>query len=438
MRSAALTLHLNQGVIAAPLSMPSPAQTAVSKPAISLASSSLLAAVAGGLGGGLAALLMLGLDGLQSWVWGQSVSQGLANQRPLLWCLAVPALTGLLLSRLVWQGQRSLLPEFAETMAALRRNEPAPQRPGSGIRPILGSVLALVAGASLGPEALITYVVTRVSRLIWRGQDQRVSVAAISGSLALFQTPLVGPSVLLEQRGQLLWRWLPGTLAAVAGFACFQGLQALGQGLEGVPYALPLVDGRAPTALLSALLGGLLGCGFGALLRLWRGWLHGLLERRRWPWAPLGTGIVLGLALWALPLAAFSGEHQIRPLVLGQWSLSPGLLILSGAAKLLLVGLCLETGWRGGQSFPVILGSGAIGLGLHALMPQLGTAAIWGGSVVGGCLGLVIPSPLVALVLGLTLLRGHGAIALLVGILISQIARRIYGPDMPSRGSSTP
>ena len=418
--------------------MNSPAPSAPPEPPISLAATSLQAALAGGLGGSVAALLMLGLDGLQGWVWGEAVSRGLPNQRPLLWCLVIPALTGLLLSRLVWQGQRTLLPEFAETLAALRRSEPAAEDLRSGSRGILGGLLALGAGASLGPEALITHVVTRVSRRLWRAQDQRVTAAALSGSLALFQTPLVGPSVLLGQRSQLLWRWLPGTLAAVVGFCCFQGLQALGQGLEGVPYALPVSGAGAPAALLSALLGGLLGSGFGLVLRLWRGWLHRLLERRPWPWAPLGTGLVLGLTLWALPLAAFSGELQIRPLVLGEWQLSPGLLILSGAVKLLLVGLCLETGWRGGQIFPVILGSGAIGLGLHALLPQLGTAAMWGGSVVGGCLGLLLPSPLVALVLGLALLRGHGAMALLVGVLISQLARKAHGAALASRGSSSP
>jgi H+/Cl- antiporter ClcA len=419
--------------------MTSPVRTASSDAPISLLSSSLQAALAGGLGGAVAALLLLSLDGLQGWIWGETVSQGLASRRSLAWCLSVPTAIGLALTLLVWRRPQALLPELADTLSTLQ--QPEPGNTGTAVRSFLGGVLALLAGASLGPEALVTDGVVRVSRLIWRGQDRRVSAAALSGSLALFHTPLVGPSVLVGQRGQLLWRWLPGTLAALSGFLCFQGLHALGGGLEAVPYAPPIQADHAPAALLSALMGGVVGSGCGFTLIGWRRWLHNRLASRRPGWAPLFTGVLLGLALWALPLAPFSGEHQLSPLLLGSWHLPPGLMILSGATKLLLVGLCLETGWRGGQIFPVILGGSAIGVGLHALLPQLGTAASWSGSVVGGSLALMMPSPLVALVLGLTLLRGHGAIALLVGllvgVLICRIGRRLQG-EASANGSSRP
>jgi hypothetical protein len=100
---------------------------------------------------------------------------------------------------------------------------------------------------------------------------------------------------------------------------------------------------------------------------------------------PLVTGVLLGIALWILPLAGFSGEQQLGPPATGHLPLTPALAILSGVAKLLLAGLYLETGWRGGLIFPVILGSVAIGLGLHGLAPQL-----------GGSLGVLLPSPLAA------------------------------------------
>jgi len=419
--------------------MTSPARTEPSDATISLLLSSLQAALAGGLGGAVAALLLLSIDGLQGWIWGEAVSQGLASQRPLAWYLAIPTATGLALTLLVWRHPQALLPEMTDTLRTLQ--QPEPGNAETGFRSILGGVLALLAGASLGPEALVTDGVVRVSRLIWRGQDRRVSAAALSGSLSLFHTPLVGPSVLLGQRGQLLWRWLPGTLAALSGFLCFQGLHAMGGGLNSVPYALPIQADHAPAALLSALVGGLVGSGCGLTLIGWRRWLHQRLAPQRPRWAPLFTGLMLGLALWALPLAPFSGEHQLSPLLLGSWQLTPGLMILSGAAKLLLVGLCLETGWRGGQIFPMILGGSAIGIGLHDLLPQLGTLASWSGSVVGGSLALMLPSPLVALVLGLTLLRGHGAIALLVGLLVGlllkRIARRLQGAS-GTHGSSRP
>jgi H+/Cl- antiporter ClcA len=135
------------------------------------------------------------------------------------------------------------------------------------------------------------------------------------------------------------------------------------------------------------------------------------------------TGGLIGLASWALPLAAFSGEQQLKPLLLERLGPEGALLILAGAFKLLLAGLCLESGWRGGLIFPVLTGSAAIGIGLHQLLPALGDAGLWCGSVVGGSLGTLLPSPLLALVLGLALLRGHGADALLLGLLISQVVR---------------
>jgi len=221
---------------------------------------------------------------------------------------------------------------------------------------MLAGVLALLGGASLGPEALVTDLVVTVSRRIWRSQDHRVSEAA----------------------------------------------------------------------LFTALIGGMVGCGCGRALIGWRQGLRTRIERRDVRWMPLVTGLLLGLALWALPLAAFSGERQLGPLLRGNLPLSPALMILSGVATLLLAGLCLETGWRGGLIFPVILGSAAIGLGLHGLAPQLGgSLGSWSGSVVGGSLAALLPSPLAALVLGVTLLRGHGAAALVVGVVISQLGERM-------------
>ena len=138
---------------------------------------------------------------------------------------------------------------------------------------------------------------------------------------------------------------------------------------------------------------------------------------------PVLTGGLIGLASWALPLAAFSGEQQLKPLLLERFDLPAALLVLAGVLKLLLAGLCLETGWRGGLIIPVLTGSAAIGLGLHQLLPGVGDAGLWCGSVVGGSLGTLLPSPLLALALGLALLRGHGAEALLLGLLISQVTR---------------
>ena len=124
-------------------------------------------------------------------------------------------------------------------------------------------------------------------------------------------------------------------------------------------------------------------------------------------------------------MAAFSGENQLKPLVLGHWSLSTAILMISAIAKLLMVGLCLETGWRGGQFFPVILASSALGMGLHQWIPWLGGLDSWSAGVVGGSLSVLLSSPLLGLVLGLALLQGHGAGALAIGLLVGQLLQRV-------------
>ena len=139
---------------------------------------------------------------------------------------------------------------------------------------------------------------------------------------------------------------------------------------------------------------------------------------------PTVSGLLVGLCLWGLPLAGFSGENQLKPVVLGEWSLSTGILVLSAIAKLLMVGLCLETGWRGGQFFPVILASSAMGMGLHQWIPWLGGLESWSAGVVGGSLSVLLSSPLLGLILGLTLLQGHGAGALVIGLLVGLMLKR--------------
>ena len=42
----------------------------------------------------------------------------------------------------------------------------------------------------------------------------------------------------------------------------------------------------------------------------------------------------------------------------------------------------------------------------------------------GGCLAVLLNAPLLGLVLGLTLLQGHGAAALVIGLLVGLILQR--------------
>ncbi len=378
--------------------------------------------VAGAAGGALAALVVSTTLLIQGWIWGESVLRGLPSDRPLLWCLIWSGAIGAVLSLLQRQRADRSLPELQQTLAELRT--PGGLNTQHGLRQVIGGMLALAGGGTLGPEALMTRLVAVASHAIWRGADRNLVAAAIAGSLGLFRSPLVRGAALAGRRWQLIWRWLPGTTGGVAGFVVFNGLSDLGGGLRGVSYSWPTDPGKDLGALLAAVIAGLAGWLAGQLIKRWRHWLQQMRLLERFWWTPIGTGLLVGLCLWGLPLASFSGENQLRPLMLNEWTLSRPILLLSAVAKLLMVGLCLETGWRGGQFFPVILSSSSLGLGLHQWLPWIGTIDSWSAGVVGGCLAVLLNSPLLGLILGLTLLQGHGAGALVIGLLVGLILQR--------------
>ena len=391
-------------------------------PTRSLLFGTVRALLAGAAGGALAALMVSSTLMLQAWIWGASVARGLPSDRSLLWCLAWSGTIGVALSLLQRRRLGSGLPEMSETLAELRQPEGLDTH--HGLRHVFGGMLALAGGGTLGPEALMTRLVAVASHAVWKGADRDLVAAAMAGSLGLFRSPLVGGAALAGRQWQLIWRWLPGTLGGLAGFVAFHGLSDLGGGMRGVSYAWPTDPSQRISGLLAAILAGLAGWLAGQFIKRWRHWLQQLRLLERFWWIPIGTGLLIGLCLWGLPLAGFSGENQLKPLVLQEWRLETSVLMLSALAKLLMVGLCLETGWRGGQFFPVILASSALGMGLHEWIPWIGTIDTWSAGVVGGCLAVLLNSPLLGLVLGLTLLQGHGAVALVIGLLVGLILQR--------------
>ena len=227
-----------------------------------------------------------------------------------------------------------------------------------------------------------------------------------------------------SRKQTFLDRWLPGSLGGVAGFAAFNGMgTASGGSLQRLPYIWPSTLGEDLGSLSAGLLGGVIGCGLGWLLLQWRGWLEQRQLLARWPWWPLLTGLLLGACMHWLPLVPFAGEDQLRPLLEGQNSSEAWVLLLSAIVKLLMLGLCLETGWRGGVFFPLFLVACALGMGLHLLLPDLGSLGSWCGALTGALYRCVLPAPLAVLVLGVALLQGHGTAGLLVGLGMAHLIR---------------
>jgi len=400
---------------------------------------SFLALLTGAISGAGVALIMglIGLVGRQ--LWGDPAEQGLEHQMPLLWSITVCGGIGLVLSQLHRGGDHTLLPELPDTIADLRDPDHAPRRDNP--RAILGAALALIGGGSIGPEALMTRVATVISQRIWRHRDQELKLAATAGSLGLFGFPLLGGAVVQnDKQRDLVSRWIPGALGGLAGFAMFNGIDvATGGSLQRMRYSWPSTLGEDLGTLSSGLLAGLVGWGLGWMLLRWRSWLEPRRLLAHWRWWPVLTGLLLGITMHWLPLVPFAGEEQLRPLLEGVNRSSAPVLLVSALIKLVMLGLCLETGWRGGIFFPVFLIACAAGTGLHELSPNLGSLGSWCGGVTGAFYLTVLRSPLVALVLGVGLLQGHGATAVVLGVAVAWLITHQSRPgDAPPLAPEKP
>lgn len=398
-----------------------------------------LALLTGAISGAGVALLM-GLIGLMTQaLWGDPVVEALDRQIPLVWSLSICGGIGVVLSQLHRAGEHTLLPELPETIADLRDQDHAPPR--NNVRAILGAALAQIGGGSIGPEALMTRLAAVISQRIWRGRDHDLKLAATAGSLGLFGFPLLGGAVVQSDRHHdLIARWIPGVLGGLAGFAAFHGIdQASGGSLQRMAYSWPSNLGDDLGTLSSGAMAGVVGWGLGWLLLRWRSWLEPRQLLAHWRWWPALTGLLLGITMHWLTLVPFAGEKQLRPLLEGAGSTDAFLLIISAIVKLLLLGLCLETGWRGGIFFPLFLIACAAGVGLHELSPDLGSLGSWCGGITGAIYFTVLRSPLVALILGLGLLQGHGATAVLLGVAVAWLITHRSPPgDAPPPARQTP
>jgi H+/Cl- antiporter ClcA len=150
--------------------------------------------------------------------------------------------------------------------------------------------------------------------------------------------------------------------------------------------------------------------------------------RRNWQLVLLG-----GLAIYAASLLApgimFSGQHNFH-LLAGLWQQKDvGFLLLRSVLKLGLLTICLNTGWLGGDIFPVLFAATAQGIALSHLVPQLDPVFVIG--VFAISMGAtILESPVVAGSLMIIMflpvnLAGVGIAATLLLMIVDQFQGRV-------------
>jgi H+/Cl- antiporter ClcA len=244
---------------------------------------------------------------------------------------------------------------------------------------LLGALVGLSAGASLGPEGPLAHMGGGIAswvaqRLNFSADKSRVLSA--SGIAAIFGgfmgTPLGGAFMSVEFTGLLRFplyaNLVAGVIAALIGHLIYFAL--LGVSLAGLyqfgdATSFQLID------VFYAFVIGLVGVALAFVFKLVFETVKRLFARlagRTVLKATLG-GLTFGVIGALMPLTLYSGEAQLETVIHRAGELGIALLILLSIAKLLSLTVCLASGFPGGFIFPVLFSAGAMGAALHLIFP---------------------------------------------------------------------
>ncbi|MEB9907473.1 chloride channel protein [Bacillus anthracis] len=246
----------------------------------------------------------------------------------------------------------------------------------------LTAIIVLIFGASLGPEAalvgiiggLCTWVGDRFTFAL-KGMNGLTEVGIGATLSVIFNAPLFGYLAPNENEGEQINEFSKGKKAIVylattfAGFSVYLLLSKFdNRGSFIVDFGKGSLSLNEWIAFLPlASIGAIFGFLYFKLEFILDKFIHPFKEYK----FTLGIigGILLGITGTFLPYTLFSGEHQLKDLVV-EWShLSFWVLLLSGILKLCITAVCLNTGWRGGHIFPIIFAGSSIGYAIASIIP---------------------------------------------------------------------
>ena len=254
---------------------------------------------------------------------------------------------------------------------------------------IVSSILPLIFGASIGPEAGLTGIIAGL--YTWMGDKLKIfneeleelahiGITATLGTV--FASPMFGfvEPIENEQSG------LPETsknilyfVAILSSFGIFIFLNRLTHnqaGLHSIGTAT-LANLNYPGIILLIALGIILSYVYFISHKMSKK-LFTPLEGHFILKGAIG-GLVLGICGTLLPLTMFSGEHQIYLLMDSGVQLGVIALVLTSVLKIVLTNVCIDTGLKGGHFFPLIFSGTAMG---YALSIPLGMDPVISMSIV--------------------------------------------------------
>lgn len=299
------------------------------------------------------------------------------------WTLIVASIGGILVG--ITQKYFGEYPKYMDqTLEEFKKNKRVEYK--SLKNSIIDSLTILFFGASVGPEAalsgiaggMITFVGDKMKErfkkknVVNQHSDELIECSMQVSTELIFRAPLFGLYTLSEKSSENRYiikktKIIVYTLTTIAGFLVFMLLSEFdnrpsfivkfGQsniGLKEIIWFIPLII----IAMLLAY-----------IYKMYALVLHRILkpiENKK-----ILKGIIGGLGIGILgtffPWTLFSGEHELRELVVEWNNISAYMLILLSLVKLLLTEMCLLTGHRGGHIFPLIFSGSCLAYGVSKL-----------------------------------------------------------------------
>lgn len=243
---------------------------------------------------------------------------------------------------------------------------------------IISSILPLIFGASIGPEAGLTGIVAGIYTWIgdklklFNDELEELAHIGITATLGtIFVSPMFGFVEPIENEESKLPKTSKNILyfvAILSSFGIFVFLNHLTHnqvGLHSIGTA-SLSNLNYPGIIILIILGMLLSYVYLVSHKLSKEIFKKLSDNFVLKGA-IG-GLMLGIIGTLLPLTMFSGEKQIYLLLDVGAQLGIIVLILTSILKIVLTNVCIETGLKGGHFFPLIFSGTSMGYALSILL----------------------------------------------------------------------
>jgi H+/Cl- antiporter ClcA len=376
----------------------------------------------------MSAVITFGFLGLvklgQVLVW--SRAQQAAGLSAPVFTIAVCTLGGLLVGILVWIfGDHSGI--FAEIMMEFGRTGRFRYRDAPGM--VITSLVSLIAGGSLGPEAPLADACGSLGTLMSEKLklDERASrslgFSGIGGMLAAFITSPFGGALLgLESAHtgvDYVWTLFPTLIASsfsTVAFVLLSGsfFHVMYRFEDYEPHLIDLIS-AVPLGLIGALAGAIFILGFDSLSKVMKPLNRHVVLR-----GMIG-GAGLGISGAVLPLTLFAGGAETGEMIRRATEIGAAGLIVLALVKLLVTTLCLATGWKGGYIFPTLFAGAALGTAAHLLFPGI-PEAVAVAATAGGALVTTMKAPVFSALFVMALVQHETSPVIAIAVVAAALA----------------